>query len=52
MGPYLGQPITEKIKYKAESSKLGLKFARCEMQGSNAFMKDGEEPCRMQPFLN
>lgn len=52
MGPYLGQPITEKICYKAENNKLGLKFSRCEMQGSEAIMQDGEGPCRMQPFHN
>ena len=52
MGPYLGQPITDKIRYKAESSKLGLRFSRCEMQGSEGSMQDGEEPWRTQPFLN
>ena len=33
MGPYLAQPNTEKVKSKAENSKLKLKFARCDMQG-------------------
>jgi hypothetical protein len=33
MGPYLAQPNKEKARYKAESSKLKLKFGRCEMQG-------------------
>jgi hypothetical protein len=39
MGPYLAQPNTEKIRYKAENNKLKLKFGRCEMQGKDKFTK-------------
>ena len=39
MGPYLAQPVKEKVASKAENAKLKLKFARCEMQGTLADLR-------------
>ena len=37
MGPYLAQPVLDKMTFNAENAKLKLKFARCEMQGKSTF---------------
>jgi hypothetical protein len=52
MGPYLAQPATDKAKFQAESNKLKLRFARCEMQGTEGVTKDGDGLWRIPPSQN
>jgi|JI6StandDraft_1071083.scaffolds.fasta_scaffold259146_2 hypothetical protein len=52
MGPYLANPVLEKIESKGENSKLKMKFARCEMQGIKRYTQDGGERWKMLPYLS
>lgn len=52
MGPYLANPVVDKIETKGENTKLKMKFSRCEMQGSFEVTKDGGGLWRMLLYLN